>query len=393
MYKIAFIAPVPFFEDRGTPVRIYEIVKALQRKGHKVTVFTYHLGRDAAGIDIKRIPNIPWYAHYSGASYNKILADVLLFLKVAKSVFRSDFDVMHASIHEGAAIGELVKIFKRIPLVFDAEGSLTGEMLAQGFVKKSGTAYRFWHKVESLIVRKAGAITTSASNTANLLIEQFGIDKKKIFLVKNGVDTAVFRPDYATAELRTKLGIPKGDKVVVYLGLLTEHQGIEHLLNAIPLVLKEVPNVHFLIMGYPNVEKYKDIAGKLGIAKKVTFTGKMNYDMAPKYLALGDLAVSAKIPASGEGNAKIYDYMAAGLPVVVFDTHVNREILGELGVYVKLEDTRAFADAIKKLLLDDKLAESIGKKLREKAVLEYSWDDATEKVLSAYEYAIRKVHL
>ena len=54
------------------------------------------------------------------------------------------------------------------------------------------------------------------------------------------------------------------NKVVIFVGVLTTYQGIDILLEAIPLVVREFPKVKFLIIGYPNEEAYRQKARSLG---------------------------------------------------------------------------------------------------------------------------------
>ena len=57
------------------------------------------------------------------------------------------------------------------------------------------------------------------------------------------------------------------NQVVVFIGVLTEYQGIDLLLKAIPLVVQEVPKVKFLVIGYPNEEMYMQKAKELGVER------------------------------------------------------------------------------------------------------------------------------
>jgi len=121
---------------------------------------------------------------------------------------------------------------------------------------------------------------------------------------------------------------------VIYLGILTKYQGVDLLIQSIPDVVKKFQNVHFLIVGFPDVEFYFNMAKKLNIDKYITFTGKVPYEDAPKYLNLADIGVSLKLSKT-EANCKLFGYMAVGLPCVVFDTETNKEILGDTGIYAE----------------------------------------------------------
>jgi glycosyltransferase involved in cell wall biosynthesis len=351
-----------------------------------VTICTYHNGRNIAGLNIKRIPNIPWYNKLeAGPSYHMLYLDMLLLYRSLQYSMEKKPDVIHAHLHEGALIGKFCSKFRNVPMVFDMQGSLSGEMTAHGFMKNDGEIYKFIYKFENILNGMADAIITSSANMADMLKSKFKVDDDKIFVIPDGVDTDIFHPRYDTKDLRNKLGIGADKKVVVFLGLLNEYQGVDLLIKSIPSVIREVSNAHFLIMGYPDVEKYKKMAKDLGVLDYLTFTGRIDYSEAPRYLNLGDIAVSPKITLSGEGNGKIYNYMACGLPTVVFDFPTNREILGNMGVYAQDADSESLAEKMVELLLDDKRREELRLKVREKAVNDYSWANAGKMIMGIYQ--------
>ncbi len=385
MYRIANISPVPFFEDRGTPIRVLEEVRSLQKLGNRVTVFAYHLGRNIKGIEIKRIPSIPWYRSTAvGANFHKIYLDVLLSSIALKRFLERDYDIIHAFLHEGVAVGSLLRLFRRRPIVFDAEGSLTGEMLAKHFLRKGSTSYRFWHRIEGMLNRRADEIITSSNQNAKVLTEDFGIDQERVTVIGDGVDTDIFSPDVKPGNIRKRVSIPQGRRVVTYIGTLHPYQGIDGLIGSIPEVLKEAPETHFLIIGFPNIEHYSRMARRLGVQDNITFTGKVSYFDIPRYLSLAHVGVSPKIITSGEGNEKVYNYMAMGIPSVVFDYPVNRHILGNLGVYASAQDFHEFAEMLAGLLNDEKRIKKLGRACREKAIKDYSWARVSLDIMKVY---------
>ena len=64
--------------------------------------------------------------------------------------------------------------------------------------------------------------------------------------------------------LVSRLGL-EGKRVVVFLGVLTPYQGVDLLLDVVPIVARSVPDVHFLILGYPNEERYRAQARERGL--------------------------------------------------------------------------------------------------------------------------------
>jgi glycosyltransferase involved in cell wall biosynthesis len=159
--------------------------------------------------------------------------------------------------------------------------------------------------------------------------------------------------------------------VIIFVGVLTEYQGIDLLLEAVPYVVQKMPESKFLIVGYPNEEHYRQKARDLGLQDWVHFTGKVSYQDVPRYLALADIAVSPKLSPT-EANLKLFNYMAMGLPTVVFDNPINREILGDVGVYAEANST-ALAEALIRALKEPEWAKQVGVLSRQKAADEYSW--------------------
>lgn len=387
-YNILMIAPTSFFADYGSHVRILEEARILQRLGNRITLCTYHSGQDVDDLTIERSAGLPWRKGYEiGSSWYKIAFDFLLSVKCATVVRRLKPDVIHAFLHEGALIGYPLSLVNGVPLVFDFQGSLTSEMVDHKFLRPHSLSHRLLYWLEGIIARWPQVIIANSHHAAGLLVKRFGCERRKIHVVPDCVDGDRFRPGVIGGEerlaLRARLGIPPKRKVVAYLGLLATYQGIDLLLQAAVHLLKACSDAHFLIMGFPNVEHYREMAGQLGLAGHVTFTGRIPYGEAPAYLALGDVAVAPKISAT-EGSGKLLNYMAMGLPVVAFDTPVSREYLGEQGIYVALGDTLAMAEALEALLHDPARGRELGQQLRERAIRHYLWSEAGDKILQIY---------
>ena len=166
---------------------------------------------------------------------------------------------------------------------------------------------------------------------------------------------------------------------------MTEYQGVNLLIDAIKQIVQTNNTLHFLLMGYPE-EKYVDMAEDAGISSAVTFTGRIDYALAPEFLCLGDLAVSPKLSAT-EANGKLFNYMASGLPTVVFDNPVNREILGDLGVYARTGDASDLAKQIIRLASDEEMLIRLRELLRKRAVDTYSWNRIADNIVNTYQYA------
>jgi glycosyltransferase involved in cell wall biosynthesis len=381
--RILVIAPTPFFADRGCHVRILGEAKALQRLGHLLKVCTYHLGRDIGGLETARTVTIPWYRKLSaGPSIHKFYIDLLLLWKVLQSCWRFKPDVLHAHLHEGIVIGKMASALCRIPMVADLQGSLTEELLDHRSIPKWGWLIRLVRWVEGTINRMPQHVIISSMQTARIVRERFGLEDARMTAIGDGVDLDLFFPRSPDEKSRASLGIGREDRVVVFIGVLTPYQGIDLLMEAVPRVLSRMPHAKFLVIGYPEQE-YRQKAEEAGIGKAMIFTGMVPYAEAARLLSVGHIAVSPKMSAT-EANQKLFVYMAMGFPVVVFDNPVNREILGDLGVYAANGDVAAFADAVVALLADERRARELGRRGSEKAARDHSWQAVGDRLADLY---------
>ncbi|MER3513456.1 MAG: glycosyltransferase family 1 protein [Chloroflexota bacterium] len=362
------IAPTSFFADYGCHVRILEEAQALQRLGQRLTIVTYYQGRDIDDLTIWRTRPVPWRANYEvGSSRHKVAFDVLLSWTAFKAALRLRPDIIHAHLHEGALIGAVLSRLIGAPLVFDFQGSMTAEMLDHGFLRRDGPFYRPLRWLERHIDHLPHAVLTSSHHAAEHLVQEFGCSPARLHPIPDCVNTGFFcppTPDQAEAlgTLRAQLGLPANVPLVVYLGLLADYQGTPDLLQAAAVLRSTGVQAHFLIMGFPNIEFYQNMASRLG---------------------LGDVAVAPKRSLT-EGSGKLLNYMAMALPIVAYDTPVSREYLGDLGVYAPVGDYRALAERIAALLYDRRLAAWLGWRLRERAIAHYSWDVAGHTILDIY---------
>lgn len=383
------IAPTSFFSDYGGHIRILEEARVLQKLGHRVTVLTYYLGRDLPGLEIIRTRAMPWRADYEvGSSLHKLAFDVFLGAKGLETVLRRRFDIIHGHMHEGALIGYFLSRLMRVPLLFDFQGSLTGEMVDHRFLDPDGPLYHWVRLLELRIAQLPDVIITSSQHGATLLEHEFSCDNNCVHPLPDCVNLDFFHPDVLTPDeivaRKKALGIPLDRPVIVYLGLLADYQGTPLLIQASQALKRHGIDAHFLIMGFPGVATYQEMAASLGVSDRVTFTGKVDYEEAPSCLALGDIAVAPKLSAT-EGCGKILNYMAMGLPTVTFDTPVSHEYLGRLGTYVRRGgDGDDLAAAIKGLLTEPQQRAELAPRLRERVARHFSWERAGRQLTGIY---------
>jgi len=370
---VLVIAPTPFFSDRGCHVRILEEIRANQSQGYRFTVCTYHLGKDVPGLAIHRSLNVPWYRNLSaGPSVHKFYLDALLLWTVLRVCLKDRPNVIHAHLHEGVSVGWVASRIFRVPMVGDMQGGLVGELLQHAFIRPDGVLFKLFRCAEKFILKMPQHLALSSEQAIQGVCAIHELSCAST-IVADGVDETIFRPSEDKRALREKLSLPLDTCLIAYIGLLNTYQGVNVMLETAKRVRAKGLTAHWLVMGYPNVDRYQEQANQLGLADCVTFTGRLPYDRAPDYLAACDIGFSAKQDVT-EANGKLLNYMAVGLATVATDTPVNRSLLGdEAALYGQIDDPDSLAHAVQKLVEDKVLRVTLGNAARRRVETQFSW--------------------
>lgn len=383
--RVLVIAPTPFFSDRGCHVRIYEEVRALAQLGIESLIVTYPSGLTPDRMRVVRVRRLPGLAPPAlGPGWSRPLLDGLVLAEAWRAAREFQPDVVHAHLHEGIFIGLFLRRRLAAPLVGDLQGGLTAELIDHAFLRRQSLVARAMGRLERWLIRQPDRLLASSTPAARALVQQ-GADPRRVASLPDGVDLDRFRPAPPDETLLARLGL-RDRQVVVFLGVLTAYQGVDLLLEAVPLVARAIPTVHFLVMGYPNETHYRKLVGSRGLDHLVTLPGRIPYGEAARWLTLGTLAVSAKT-AETEANGKLLNYMACGLPVIAADTPVSRELLGEAGVYAKPGDAEDLAARMIELLRDEARRRHLGLALRRRAEERFAWPVLIRQLVRTYEEA------
>lgn len=224
--------------------------------------------------------------------------------------------------------------------------------------------YPFFRKVNEYVLRKADLVICDSEVLKKGILEQ-GCEEGKIRIISDGVDTQDLGPQKRDKGFKQSLGIAGAPAVISIRGLKPVYN-VEMLIRAIPLILKEVPEARFIIGGEGYQKDYlQGLANSLGISGSTKFTGWIQHDDIPKYLASSDVYVSTSL--SDSNSIALQEALASELAPVVTDIPGNREIIndGESGFIVPIGDYEMLAMRIVCLLKDKELRDRFGKASRE----------------------------
>lgn len=209
----------------------------------------------------------------------------------------------------------------------------------------------------------------------NLLLT---IQRTDIEVIYNGIDVSRVKSACDIREFEERQGTLVGT-----VGRLVPVKRQRALLEAGVELKKEVDDLQILVIGDgPEREELESYAADLGIDESTTFTGELSRDEV--YCLLNQLDVFA-FPSESEGfgNAAV-EAMAAGTPIVANDIPVLREVVGEAGVFVDVNDTESFASSIIRVLNDESIQEKLAGVGQRRAKDRFSLEAAAEEHIKLY---------
>jgi glycosyltransferase involved in cell wall biosynthesis len=379
------LAPEPFFQPRGTPISVYQRIRALSDLGHEVDLVTYHLGEDKEirNLKILRIPNVFFIKKIKiGPSLKKIPLDFLLFLKASGLLLQNKYDLIF-SHEEGALFGVMLSQISRIPHVYDMHSSLPQQLENFDF-SRSKLLKRVFLGMERYILKNSSAIIVICHDLLDQVEKEAYADKA--ILLENFIDFDT--RDFSTEEIRQKREefVSKEQKIVLYAGNFQPYQGI-------PLLLEGAAHIHddrvvFVLVGESpaSVERMRDKALELGVSEKVFFTGQVPASQMPLFISLADVLVSPRLSGTNTP-LKIYSFLKSGKPVVATNLWTHTQVLSDQISVLVEPDAACMAEGITFALFDERAQEK-ARVAKEMANRDYTYPRYKEKINQVLDKAI-----
>ena len=269
-------------------------------------------------------------------------------------------------------------------------GLLSAGMKRAGVVRTVALTHGhevWWAKVFpfNLLLRRIGStvdVLTYLGEFTRSAISKGLTAKAQASMVKiaPGIDVEHFIPTDATV-LRNSLGL-SDKKVIVSVGRLVHRKGQDHLIEAMPEILKSIPQAHLLLVGEgPYREHLQTLVKKHNLEASVTFIGRIQYKDLPSYICVGDIfAMPSRSRLMGlevEGLGIVYlEASSCGLPVLAGDSGGAPDALvqNETGLVVNGTDDQQIATAAIKLLTDIELSKKMGLAGRQWIIDNWRWE-------------------
>lgn len=360
-----------------------QLLKALSQLSYEVDLLTYPVGRDveipgvrflrtANPLGIRRVP--------VGFSLRKVMFDVLLLPELARRLSTRQYVCVHA-VEEAAFLAVLLGRRFDVPVIYDMQSSLP-EQLAQHMAFRLPFVQTALRKCERWLLRRADSVISS-SGLARIVREQVPKARLREWEYASPLPLASAAE---AAALRDDLGIGPQRPVVLYSGTFESYQGLPELMAAVPRVLAEVPEATFVLVGATETGGGTSIErGHLALirAGSLRVVKRQPRERIPAYLAMADVAVSPR--AYGDNlPLKVFDYLAAGKPIVATDIAAHRSVLNEERALLTGVWSPDLASGIVRLLRDRELAARLGAAARAYSQERFGWFSFVRSVSELY---------
>jgi len=365
--NIAIVTHAYYPQYGGVTEHVHHTALELRKRGHKVTIITCgHRNADCRDND-----DVVRVGSNLLIKYNKAYVNLTIgwniYGKMRRLLRDGRYDIVHVNCPLVPVLPLAATRTARNSLIFGtfhaSAKSSAGYLLFKPFLKQ-------YHR------RLDGRIAVSKP-AMDFVQKYFGGDYR---IIPNGVDVSRFNPFNEPIKELTD-----GALNVLFVGRPDPRKGLEYLLRAMDTVSAGCKSkVRLVVIGDgPKRAMYEAMVdGRHG--DSIVFLGSVSRDLLPRYFSSASVFCS---PATGNESFGIVllEAMASGVPIVASDIPGYRTVVssGEEGLLTRARDHKALADAILRLLNDEKLRAAMGARGREKA-LNYSWSKVADQIEDYY---------
>ena len=376
--RVAYVTAdfgVPVFGTNGSSAHVRAIVRALRAQGATVDLFASRLDgpppEDLADLRIIELPRASRRLPQAERERRAIAANGVL---ASKLLAHGHYDLVYERHALWSAAGMTVARQQGIPGLLEVNAPLLEETATFRTLVDHAAAERQVRRAFA----DASALLAVSGGVARYL-DGFAAARGRVHIVPNGVEPGRFRPTERVRRADDPL-------VLGFVGSLRPWHGLDSLVRATALLAGDRVPVRLLIVGKgPERERLEGLAADLGIADRIEWTGVLPESEVPRALARMDIAVAPypALPGFYFSPLKLFEYMAAGLPVVTTAVGDLPQLVddGRTGVLVPPDDPPALARAIASLAAEPERCRHLGAAARARVIERHSWQATAARIL------------
>jgi glycosyltransferase involved in cell wall biosynthesis len=373
--RIAYVCTdpgVPVFGTKGCSVHVQEVVRSLVRRGHTVELFCTSTGgaapADLAGVPVQVEP-VAGAGALAARERAAATAERGLAVRLGGS---GPFDLVYERYALWGRAAQALSRTRGIPSALEVNAPLVDEQ-----ARYRGLVHRTEAEAVARSALSDASVVVAVSDQVAAWARRNGADAGRVHVVPNGVDTARVLP--AQSE-------PRGAFTVGFVGTLKPWHGLRTLVDAFARLAATAPDSRLLIVGDgPEAATVRGRAEALGLRDRVELAGARAPADVPALLHRMHVAVAPypRDPGTYFSPLKVFEYLAAGLPVVASRVGQVAQLITDEsdGVLVPPDDPAALADALLALRSDPVRRARLGASARRTAVARHRWDAVVDRVV------------
>lgn len=309
---------------------------------------------------------------------------------------RPDILHAHSPALNGMAALRMAKKY-RLPLVYECRAFWEDAAVDHGTTAEGSLRYRITKALETYVFKNADAVTTICEGLRNDIIGR-GIPAEKITVIPNAVDIEKFSfGDVAEPALLDQLGVT--EKIVLgFIGSFYAYEGLLLLLDALPEIVRQRPDVRLLLVGGgPQQAQIQQKIQALGLADWVVMPGRVPHDQVQRYYNLVDIFVYPRLSMRLTDLVtplKPLEAMAQGRLLVASDVGGHHELIEDrrTGYLFRAGDQAALASTVLNALADKSHWDDIRRAGRHYVEQIRNWQTSVARYQAVYAGLIRDGH-
>ena len=362
----------------GAIVQLMELCENLHKLGNKIVLYTpgHGIYPEKTPFAIKYIPviNLPVLRNISYS--------VMAFFLIVWRFLRIKPDcVLFSEYYLDPAPAFICRIF-RVPMVFFLNGIVSEDLILPRVLRPLMRLINLFQKFNCKSASKILAITDEVKEDVCV---RHNVSASFVEVIHDGVDIEKFKPIAVVGDVRSKFGIKDDEPIIGFVGGLFKWHGLDYLIKAAPLILKEIPEVKFLIVGDGGLRKSLiAFASEIGVSKSFVFTGHIPYKNIPIFINLFDICVTFfKGPRKNPGDpVKTYEYLACGKPVMASNVKGYGDFVIKMGAGISVNafQSAEVAKEVAKLLKNKDLRKEMGNRGLAEVRKNHTWLSRAKQV-------------
>jgi PEP-CTERM/exosortase A-associated glycosyltransferase len=276
-----------------------------------------------------------------------------------------------------------------LPVVYEMRASWEDAAVDHGTTTDGSLRYRLSRSLETWVLRRADAVTTICEGLRQDILVR-GIPAEKVTVIPNAVDIERFPLiTDVDAELRRRLGL-EGAFVLGFLGSFYGYEGLELAVEAMPLILRELPHAKLLLVGGGREEpRLKEQVARLGLESHVLLVGRVPHGEVDRYYGLVDLLVYPRRSIRLTETVtplKPLEAMAQGRLLIASNVGGHRELIrdGETGFLFAPDSAESLAGAVRRAVAARGQWDEMRRVGRRFVETERSWNASVERYRRVY---------